>query len=80
MLGISCPLCGFQRTMLLLFNGHLLESIFQFPIWPIMAIWVMNLVVMSILRKSHYIQHNGWIWIILLASLAFNTVWQNMVF
>lgn len=78
--GISCPLCGFQRAMLLLFNGHVLDSLYQFPIWPIMAIWVVSLVVMSILHKLQSFLRDSRIWTFLLASLAFNAIWQNIVF
>lgn len=29
--GIDCPLCGFQRSLVLLFNGEFVESLIMFP-------------------------------------------------
>ena len=29
--GISCPMCGFQRSVIELLNGNFMESIHQFP-------------------------------------------------
>lgn len=29
--GISCPMCGFQRSVIELLNGNFIDSIIQFP-------------------------------------------------
>ena len=77
--GFSCPLCGFQRAMLLLLEGRLSDSLYQFPIWPIMAVWLMILCVMTLIGRGRKFLHKGWSWTFLLFSLAFNAVWQNVI-
>ena len=76
--GFSCPLCGFQRSMVLLYDGQMLASIYQFPIWPLLAIWLVCFAGMSITGKAHIFLKCRWSWIILLSGLLFNWIWQNM--
>ncbi len=31
LLGINCPMCGFQRSLVSLFEGNIRDSVLQFP-------------------------------------------------
>ena len=76
--GFSCPLCGFQRSMLLLWDGQVQASLIQFPIWPLMALWLVCFAGMTIAGKARFFISWRWPWIILLGGLLFNMVWQNL--
>ena len=78
-LGISCPLCGFQRATILLLRGELWQAVVQFP--PLVA-WAISIIVYFACRFS--IQNTKRLlnilllinWFILLA----NAVYQNVMF
>ena len=76
--GFSCPLCGFQRSMLLLLDGQVWASIIRFPIWPLMALWLVCFVGMSIAGKARFFMELRTPWIIHLVGLLFNMIWQNI--
>ncbi|MBO5361416.1 MAG: DUF2752 domain-containing protein [Paludibacteraceae bacterium] len=76
--GISCPLCGFQRSMLLLHKGEVWESICQFPIWLIMLLWVICFIAFVLAGKRKLFLSNSWSWTILLISLFANAIYQNL--
>ena len=78
--GISCPLCGFQRAVVLLCNGQVWDSIRQFPPLPIMALWGVCFVSFAIAGKAHFFLYNRWPWIILLTSLFANAIYQNIFY
>ena len=78
--GISCPMCGFQRAMILLFNGQILDSVYQFPIWPILVLWIICLLVMTIIGKAQLLLHNSWCWAIVIVCFIFNAFWQNLMY
>ena len=68
--GFSCPLCGFQRSMLLLLDGQVWASIIRFPIWPLMALWLVCFVGMSIAGKARFFLELRTPWIILLVGFC----------
>lgn len=76
--GFSCPLCGFQRSMLLLLDGQVWASIIRFPIWPLLALWLVCFAGMSIAGKARFFLALRTPWIILLVGLLFNMIWQNI--
>ncbi|MCA6363541.1 MAG: DUF2752 domain-containing protein [Bacteroidetes bacterium] len=40
--GVSCPGCGFQRSLILLLNGNIWGSIVRFPaLLPFLSTWLM---------------------------------------
>lgn len=44
--GIQCPICGLQRSIILLLQGKILESIYMYPpLFPMLAtsIWILYL-------------------------------------
>jgi hypothetical protein len=58
--GIECPGCGFQRALVLLFNGNLFESIQQYPaLIPIMLLWILLLahLVFKFRHGAKYLQY-----------------------
>ena len=74
----SCPFCGFQRSMLLLLEGNIWDSIYQFPIWPLILLYFVCFVFMAIRGKAYVFLHSKIVWSILLIILLFNWVWQNI--
>ena len=77
-LGFSCPLCGLQRSLILLWNGEVRDAIVQFPPLPLL---VATPIVLAILflrgsAKRHYRR----LGIAYLAILAFNWIYQNISF
>jgi|SRR6185312_8217487 len=41
LLGLDCPICGFQRSLLLLFKGQVADSFMQYP--PLIPILLLSL-------------------------------------
>ncbi|MGN0227353.1 MAG: DUF2752 domain-containing protein [Paludibacteraceae bacterium] len=75
--GFSCPLCGFQRSMLLLCKGQVWDSICMFPPWPFMAGWLTAFIVAMICGKGKQYIRLKWPWFVLLTTLVGNMIWQN---
>ncbi|MBR1799786.1 MAG: DUF2752 domain-containing protein [Bacteroidales bacterium] len=78
-LGISCPICGLQRSLLLLFHGRVGYALLQWPpmavVIPI-AVWLLALVVA---HKTHRATQVRWPWVVLLATLVANMAYQNII-
>ena len=76
--GISCPMCGFQRSLLLLLNGDIEQSVIMFPpLIPLLI--VIGITIMDYIR--HKTLHKTYIktlWIIILGLLLLNGVYQNL--
>jgi hypothetical protein len=64
--------------MLLLLDGRILDSLYRFPPWPVMAIWLLMVIIMSVRGKTQIYLSLKWPWIVLLLSLACNAIWQNI--
>lgn len=79
MFGISCPMCGFQRSLISLLRGDVLGCIVQFP--PI-VVWVLTIIACIVLSVKHMMTKKVvWILVIVnLAAFAFNWVYQNIMF
>ena len=79
MFGISCPMCGFQRSLISLLRGDVLGCIVQFP--PIVG-WVLSIIACIVLSVKHMMTKKVvWILVIVnLAAFAFNWVYQNIMF
>ena len=48
--GISCPMCGFQRSVIELIKGNYVESIIQFPALLPLLLTVLVLAFLKIVR------------------------------
>lgn len=77
-LGFSCPICGLQRSLILLWKGEVWASIVQFPPLPLLAVTPFVLAFL-LLRHSHQ-KYYGRLGIAWLATLAFNWLYQNIAF
>jgi len=49
--GISCPMCGFQRSIIELLKGDFTESIFQFPALFPLLLTAFVFIVLKFLRS-----------------------------
>ena len=78
LLGVSCPMCGCQRGMLLLLQGDTIGALMRFP--PLAA-WAVSFVaiIIMLLRRKHSTPH----WHLLLYANLFilflNALNQNFV-
>ena len=73
--GISCPLCGFQRSVWYLLHGDLAQSVRMFPLlFP--SLIAFGLLLYAWRKKKE--QLLKWSTIVLLTFLAFNMVYQNI--
>ncbi|MBO5843245.1 MAG: DUF2752 domain-containing protein [Bacteroidales bacterium] len=77
--GISCPLCGFQRSVLCLLQGDFLGSLKMFP--PLFF-----LIIVSIITLIYYIRKKSLnsklikrMWITSFVLLLANVVYQNLL-
>lgn len=76
--GVSCPLCGFQRSVVLLLQGNVIDSLKMFP--PLfLLIFMFCFYLVSFLRKqSVNSKAEKTLWIIVGISLMANAVYQNI--
>lgn len=49
--GISCPMCGFQRSVIELLKGNFMESLFQFPALFPLLLTTLVFIVLKILKS-----------------------------
>ena len=75
--GISCPMCGFQRSVLLSAQGRVGDSIMMFP--PMVALVVASVYYAFLLLRGKSLKGHRWIWIFVFTMFAFNLVYQNIV-
>lgn len=75
--GISCPLCGFQRSVLLLLKGEVVDAFWMFPpLFPMLiALCILFIGYWTKNKKLRIIT-----WWALLGVLAFNGVYQNLIY
>ncbi|MBR5238480.1 MAG: DUF2752 domain-containing protein [Paludibacteraceae bacterium] len=76
--GISCPMCGFQRSLLYLLDGKIWQSFLMFP--PLIPLFIAILITVLHYfsckrRRFVYIKH---IWLFILILLLFNFIYQNI--
>ena len=70
--GVSCPMCGLQRSLVLLAQGLLM-----FP--PLVALVVASVYfIVLFLRRRSLKGHRG-MWIFLITVFIFNFFYQNLV-
>ena len=76
--GISCPMCEFQRSLLLLLNGDIEQSVIMFPpLIPLLI--VIGITIMDYIRyKTLHKTYIKTLWIIILGLLLLNGVYQNL--
>lgn len=77
-LGFSCPICGLQRSLLLLWDGEVWASVVQFPPLPMLIATPFVLAILFLRRSTK--QHYQKLGIACLATLAFNWIYQNIAF
>jgi len=49
--GISCPMCGFQRSVIELLKGNFMESILQFPALFPLLLTALVFIVLKLLKS-----------------------------
>ena len=77
--GFSCPMCGFQRGIILLLQGDVLGCIVQFP--PIVAWFLTLLACILLFATKKMTKRIGWIIVWCnLAVFLFNWIYQNVAF
>jgi hypothetical protein len=83
-LGISCPMCGFQRSVIKLLEGDLAGS---FPAFPPLTVFAASLIYIAALRLIHLKNHTTLnapkikvLAIINIAALVFNFFYQNFLY
>ena len=76
--GIACPMCGFQRSLLLLINGNIWQSIIMFP--PLIPLFIVITITIISNFKYHTINKRSIkrLWVIILVLLLFNGIYQNL--
>lgn len=76
--GISCPLCGFQRSLVCLLQGDIIGSLEMFP--PLfLLLFMIVFYLISFLRKQKVNSKvEKILWIIVGISLIANAVYQNI--
>jgi hypothetical protein len=76
--GLSCPLCGFQRSVVLLLQGNVIGSLEMFP--PLfLLLFMIAFYLISFLRKQKVnSKAEKILWIIVGISLIANAVYQNI--
>ncbi|MBR0074022.1 MAG: DUF2752 domain-containing protein [Bacteroidales bacterium] len=78
--GISCPTCGSQRALVLLFGGQWWEAIKQFPPLPLLVVTLLWLVVALASRRKVLTKPFAILLWTDLAMLIFNCVYQNIFY
>ncbi|MCR4664711.1 MAG: DUF2752 domain-containing protein [Paludibacteraceae bacterium] len=76
--GVSCPLCGFQRSIILLLQGHVWESVCRFPPLPILFL-LLIITMYSVITKQYTVLQNKLLWSIVFFSLIANCIYQNII-
>ena len=77
--GISCPFCGFQRSVLALFQGHILGSIKLFPpLFPLIFLIGITIIVGS-KKKTFNVPTLKYCWLVMFCILIANGVYQNVL-
>lgn len=77
--GFSCPMCGFQRGIILLLQGDVWGGIVQFP--PIVAWFLTLLACIVLFATKKMTKRIGWIIVwINLGVFLFNWIYQNVAF
>jgi hypothetical protein len=78
--GIKCPICGFQRAIILLLEGKFLDSIYMYPPLFLMIgtfIWIFYLLIR---KKSLKTKAMKIVLIINAIILIVNCLYKNIVF
>ncbi len=75
--GISCPMCGFQRSLLSFFKGEVKESLFLFPPMFYMFFVLIISIITYCKHKTLNTKTMKVCFIILVVLLVFNCIYQN---
>lgn len=75
---ISCPFCGFQRSILLLQEGMLWDSIIMFPPFFPLIIAVLFSLYAFCSKKFFIIKVTKYLWILVLVLLCCNMIMKNI--
>ena len=76
--GISCPLCGFQRSLLCLLQGNIFDCIKFFPPFFFLLFTVVVSFVCYLRKKSLNFRFLKVLWICLAVLLVGNAIYQNL--
>lgn len=76
--GIACPMCGFQRSLLLLLKGNIWQSIIMFP--PLIPLFIVIIITTTSYFKYHTLNkfYIKWLWVVILVLLLLNGIYQNI--
>lgn len=75
--GISCPLCGFQRSLLSLLQGNIFGCIRLFPPFFFLLFTVVVSLICYLRKKSLNFRFIKLLWICLAVLLVANAIYQN---
>lgn len=77
--GFSCPMCGFQRAVLLMCDGKIWDGICRFPPMVAFVVALLFFALRMIVGQRTQMWPDKWVWAFLLLSLLFNWVYQNAI-
>ena len=77
--GLSCPMCGFQRAVLLMYDGKIWDGICRFPPMVAFVVALLFFALRMIVGQRTQMWPDKWVWAFLLLSLLFNWVYQNAI-
>jgi len=76
--GFSCPMCGFQRAVLLMCKGKIWDGICRFPPMPFFTMALLYFVLRFLVGQRVEAWPDKWVWGILLVTMLGNWVYQNV--
>lgn len=76
--GVSCPFCGFQRSLIELFNGDIAQSIRLYP--PLLPLFATVVLYISqiVTKKSRLLVWTKWMLITDLVLMIVSCVLKNL--
>lgn len=77
--GLSCPMCGFQRAVLMMCEGKIWDGICRFPPMVAFIVALLFFTLRMIVGQKAQVWPDKWVWAFLLLSLLFNWVYQNAI-
>ena len=79
LLGFSCPMCGFQRSVLLVADGRVWDGICRFPPMVAIAVVLLFLTIKLLMGERAHNWPVKWTWWLLLTAFLFNLIYQNAI-
>ncbi|MBO7224813.1 MAG: DUF2752 domain-containing protein [Bacteroidales bacterium] len=77
--GISCPLCGFQRSLVCLLQGDILGNLKMFPPFFFLVFTILISIMYYIRKRNFKSKFIKGLWVTLFAFLIANAIYQNLI-